>query len=113
MGDPAGRRNYYFAGLKSYKELKIEGLADGNSNDSSSLDDEVKYINILPGAKVLGFHAANAKVPDLMSGSNARKCIQPMQSWNNNSFLILPSADLTGKEEALGMQSCGVINDEG
>ncbi|MCS5700736.1 hypothetical protein NZK32_16965 [Cyanobium sp. FGCU-52] len=88
-------------------------MAADNSQARASLEDQLKYANNLPHARILGFHGAGAKIPDLLSGSKDRKCIQPIQGWDGSTFLILPSADLTGKEEGLGMRSCGIVNEEG
>jgi len=108
-----GLHDYYFSSSGLLRDLSLERVAADNSQAPESLEDQLKYVNGLPDARILGFHHAAAKIPDLLSGSKDRKCIQPMQSWDRSTFLILPSAELTGKEEGLGMQSCGIVNKEG
>jgi hypothetical protein len=105
-----GLHDHYFSGSGALRDLRLERGAMGTSKKSASLEDQLKLVNNLPGARILGFHGAGAKIPDLLAGSKGRACIQPIQSWDGSTFLILPSEDLAGKPEALGMQKCGVVN---
>ncbi len=100
---------FYFSDTGVFENLSLAKTNTGSSKNQNSLDDQVDFANEHSDAKILGFHIeALSKISDLLAGVNGRECIQPVQGWDNSSFLILPSSDLTGQEDALGMKKCSV-----
>jgi len=97
---------FYFSDSGVFKDLSLAKTPTGPSENRISLDDQVDFANSRSGAKILGFHGASAKVSELMDASNDRVCIQPSQSWESSTFLILPKSLLTGSEEKYGMIKC-------
>lgn len=105
-----GLHNFYFSGSSSFKDLYSEDAVNGTSKTGISLDDQLNFVKEFPDARVLGFHLASAKIPELLAGSKDRICIQPLQSWDNSTFLVLPASALSGKEQSHGMRSCSTMD---
>ncbi|MFU8885432.1 MAG: hypothetical protein ACNA8O_08245 [Cyanobacteriota bacterium] len=101
-----GLHDFYFTGSGSFDDLSISKGAMGTSASRATLDEQVAYIGSRQNAKILGFHGASGKVADLMGAAKDRVCIQPPQTWENSTFLILPRSGLTGSEEKYGMRKC-------
>lgn len=103
-----GLHDFYFLESGSINDLSISKGATGTPASSATLDEQVDYVKPLQDAKVLGFHGASAKISELIDASKDRVCIQPSQSWENSTFLILPKSLLTGSEEKYGMKKCAI-----
>lgn len=101
-----GLHPYYFKGLGVLNDLSIQKATEAQPARSATLQEQVDSVINLPAARILGFHTASERVPELMRANAQRVCIQPQQSWPNSSFLILPKSDLTGKEAQYGMIKC-------
>jgi hypothetical protein len=101
-----GLHPYYFEGLGVIDDLSIRKAAEDQPGRSATLEEQVDYVINRPDARILGFHMASQRVPELMRANPNRVCIQPQQSWPNSTYLILPKRGLTGKEAQYGMRKC-------
>lgn len=103
-----GLHDFYFLESGSINDLSISKGAMGTPASTTTLDEQVDYVKPRQDAKILGFHGASGKISDLIGASKDRVCIQPSQSWENSTFLILPKSLLTGSEEKYGMKKCAI-----
>jgi len=106
----SGLHDFYFLGAGSINDLSISKGAMGTPASAANLDEQIAYVKPRLDAKIIGFHDASGKISDLMDASKNRVCIQPSQSLENSTFLILPKSRLTGSEEQYGMKKC-IINE--
>jgi hypothetical protein len=106
----SGLHEFYFTSSENIAKFELEKGSMGSSKDKLSLQAQVDSIKNIPNVKILGFHGASRHIPDLLAATGGRECIQPMQGWDNSTYMILPKSSLTGKEQALNMRPCADTN---